>query len=84
MGTPMMEGFTFKDHDLVTPDGIITSLKPISETSVEATVFIEGISAKFKGFEIEIECVFFNIKSTLAQLGIDGIGIEYVNSRRTD
>lgn len=69
--------YYFKNYDLVTPDGIITSLSLESEVSAEAIVFIEGISPNFKGFEIEPSLVFFNIKSTLAQLGIDGFGIEY-------
>ena len=33
---------------------------------------IDAIPGKFVGFRIEKEKVIFNIKSTLAQLGVDG------------
>lgn len=61
---------SFMHHDLVTPDGKITSLFPIDSKHSEATVLIENISPSFLGFDLEKERVFFNIKSTLAQLGI--------------
>jgi hypothetical protein len=63
--------------DLVTPDGKIIGLKTIDEMTLEATVFIQNISPVFVGFRIDPSLVFFNIKSTLAQLGVDGVGIEY-------
>ena len=63
--------------DLATPDGSITNLTPINERSIHATVFIQNISPKFVGFQIDVPSIFFNIKSTLAQLGINGTGIEY-------
>lgn len=63
--------------DLVTPDGLITSLKHIDAKTAEATVFIEKITPTFVGFQIDREHVMFNIKSTLAQVGLDGVGIEY-------
>lgn len=66
-----------KNFDLVTPDGSITSIKRIDDRAAEALVFINQISPVFVGFQIDPENVFFNIKSTLAQLGLDGIGIEY-------
>lgn len=73
-----MSAFLESTHyDLITPDGIITDLKWISETEAEATVFIEKISPLFVGFQIDISRVYFNIKSTLAQVGVDGIGKEY-------
>lgn len=72
-----MENFIYKDFDLVSPDGIITSLTPISDRVSEAIVFIENIAPNFCGFQIDPQFVFFNIKSTLAQLGLDGIGREY-------
>lgn len=67
-----------KHLDLVTPDGIITNLNRIDEKNVETTVFINQISPIFVGFQIDPHRVFFNIKSTLAQLGINGKGTEYV------
>jgi hypothetical protein len=66
-----------KPYDLVSPDGVITNFTPIDDNSAEAVVFIEKISPAFVGFKIPKENVFFNIKSTLAQLGVDGVGIEY-------
>lgn len=63
--------------DLVTPDGAITSLTLLSPTSAEAIVFIDKISPAFVGFQIDPSLVFFNLKSTLAQLGLDGIGQSY-------
>lgn len=66
-----------KNFDLASPDGRITHLARINETNAEAIVFIENISPRFVGFQIPSEFVFFNIKSTIAQIGIDGIGIEY-------
>ncbi len=73
-----MESFLGATHyDLVTPDGSITNLTKIDETTSEAVVFIENISPAFVGFQIEKENIFFNIKSTLAQIGVDGIGLEY-------
>lgn len=68
---------TFLDpnyFDLVTPDGSITSLQRIDDKTAEAVVFIEHISSLFVGFQIDKEKVVFNIKSVLAQIGIDGIG----------
>lgn len=66
-----------KPYDLVTPDGAITNLKLVDNKNAEAIVFIEKISPAFVGFRIPADRIFFNIKSTLAQLGLDGIGVEY-------
>ncbi len=65
-----------KHYDLVTPDGSITNLTKINEKEAEAIVFIENISPIFIGYQIEKKNVLFNIKSTLAQLGIEGIKID--------
>jgi len=64
-------------YDLATPDGSIIDINRINEKTAEAIIFIENIPPVFVGFTINTECVFFNIKSTLAQLGLDGIGKEY-------
>lgn len=66
-----------KPYDLVTPDGAITNLTRVDPKTATATVFIEKISPAFVGFSIPTEKVFFNIKSTLAQIGLDGVGQEY-------
>jgi predicted Rossmann-fold nucleotide-binding protein len=74
-----MESYLLLDHyDLVTPDGKITQLKRIDERTALATVVIENISQGFVGFKIDRNRVFFNLKSTLAQLGVDGIGKNYL------
>lgn len=56
-------------YDLVTPDGVITSVK--REKKVTVKVRISGISPAFVGFSIDTAFVSFNLKSTLAQLGLD-------------
>lgn len=61
----------FGDFDLVSPDGMITKLQRVDFKNLEAEVFIEKISPAFVGFSIDKEKVLFNIKSTLAQVGVD-------------
>lgn len=74
----LMETFLdLKNYDLVTPDGTVTSLTRLNEKQAEAVVFIENIPSKFVGFQIEQENIFFNIKSTLAQIGLNGVGVAY-------
>ncbi len=73
----MQTSLDLTHYDLVTPDGIVTNLKSLNETHSEAIVFIEKISPNFVGFQIDPKKVFFNLKSALAQLGLDGIGQEY-------
>jgi predicted Rossmann-fold nucleotide-binding protein len=73
-----MESYLFPAHfDLVTPDGVLTSLKRSSPTELEASLHIQNISPAFVGFQIEQEHISFNLKSTLAQLGLNGIPQEY-------
>lgn len=73
----MLNSLLPSHFDLVTPDGIITTIKPLSEREAVATVFIENISSVFVGFEIPKEDIFFNIKSAIAQFGLDGTGRSY-------
>lgn len=56
--------------DLVTPDGKITSLKKEASTLLTA-VTIDGISADFLGYQIPADRLRFNLKSLLAQLGVE-------------
>lgn len=63
--------------DLVTPDGKVIALQCVDEKTSLATVTIENIQPNFAGYEIEPELVFFNIKSTLAQIGLNGVGEKY-------
>lgn len=64
-------------YDLASPDGSITNLTRLNEHTAEAIVFIQNISPRFVGFQIDLHLIFFNIKSTLAQLGLDGVGLVY-------
>ncbi len=64
-------------YDLVSPDGVIRKITHTSKTTAVASVLIEQISLGFVGFSIPKEYILFNIKSTLAQVGLDGIGTEY-------
>lgn len=74
-----MESYLTSDlYDLVSPDGHINEYSQINEREATATVLIENISPFFKGFQIDPSLISFNIKSTLAQLGLDGIGTEYI------
>ena len=72
-----MDLANLKVHDLITPDGAITSLVRTSDRTADAIVFIENIASNFVGFQIDPQHVYFNIKSTLAQVGLDGVGVAY-------
>lgn len=67
----------FYHYDLATPDGSVTNLTRINDKTAEATVFIQNISPYFVGFQIDLPFILFNIKSTLAQLGVDGLGLSF-------
>src|SRR3990172_6745382 len=74
----MEQLFYSEFHDLITPDRAISSVKKKEDGSVEAVVTIANISPCFRGFFIYPSFfVFFNFKSTLAQLGLNGIGEAY-------
>ncbi|MBS0606311.1 MAG: hypothetical protein JSR57_05115 [Verrucomicrobia bacterium] len=69
-----MESYLYPDHyDLVTPDGSITSIKKSDDGSATAEIIIRRISPAFVGFHLTPEHLSFNLKSTLAQLGLNGI-----------
>jgi predicted Rossmann-fold nucleotide-binding protein len=72
-------------YDLVSPDGWITQLERVNERELKATVSIEAIPSRFIGFQIPQECVLFNLKSTLAQVGVESIkeGLELNKEKRT-
>lgn len=70
-----MESYLTPDHyDLVTPDGKITQIREIDKRRKHATVQIESISPAFIGYDLDKACITFNLKSTLAQLGINAVG----------
>src|SRR3972149_4426045 len=69
-----MESYLISSHyDLITPDGYIEKIRKINDETYEAEVLIEEISPAFLGFNSDISNIFFNIKSTLAQLGLDSV-----------
>lgn len=69
-----MESYLFTSHyDLVSPDGLITSLEKTAPDRILAEVAIRDISPAFVGFDIDREHIFFNLKSTLAQLGMNAV-----------
>lgn len=63
-------------YDLATPDGSIAEMNRVNDKTAEVVVVIQNISSTFVGFQIDAKDLFFNIKSTLAQLGLNGIGKE--------
>ncbi|MBS0623367.1 MAG: hypothetical protein JSS62_01960 [Verrucomicrobia bacterium] len=68
----MNHGYLIPGHyDLVTPDGKITTLHTRQPTQMEVDVVIENISPAFVGFSIPLHLVDFNLKSTLAQIGLN-------------
>ena len=60
-------------HDIVSPDRKIVELSRTSDRTLDVKVIIESISPSFFGFSIEKELVFFNLKNTLAQLGVEAL-----------
>ncbi len=50
-------------YDLVTPDGAITDLIHINESTAEATIFIQNISRRFVGFQIDLQSIFLILKA---------------------
>jgi len=62
----------FAHYDLVTPDGKIQTIT-FNDKGAEATVVIEGIQEGFVGFYLENEHILFNLKSSLAQLGLHSL-----------
>ncbi|MBN2480029.1 MAG: hypothetical protein JXA94_07355 [Parachlamydiales bacterium] len=69
-----MESYLISSHfDLITPDGCIVDLKKIDQNTCEVVIKIKNISPAFVGFHTDEKNSFFNIKSTLAQLGLDSI-----------
>lgn len=66
-----MRHILFSDHyDLVTPDGHLSKLV-LDGTGYKAQVQFEHIGPEFVGFCIDSPFVEFNLKSTLAQLGVE-------------
>lgn len=80
-----MENYLSAQHyDLVTPDGRITAIEHAKGKRRAATVRIENIAPTFIGYQIDRSLVSFNLKSTLAQMGINGIGEELFLDRKNN
>lgn len=78
-----MESYLTPQHyDLVTPDGAIATIHPLRDNKRLATVKIEAISPAFVGYGIDPTLISFNLKSTLAQLGLNGIEKEFYFDKR--
>lgn len=69
-----MESYLLAHHyDLVTPDGRITKIYKPSLGLLDVEIQIENISPAFVGFQLDPIHITFNLKSTLAQLGLNAI-----------
>lgn len=80
----MLENYLLPDHyDLVTPDGKIKKISPFTKEKRDVELLIENISPAFVGYDIELSNVYFNLKSTLAQLGINGTLKECIFDKQT-
>lgn len=77
----MGPALSFLHHDLVTPDGKIVELSPLENGVREAKIAIENISPFFLGYSLDRSNVFFNLKSTLAQLGVDAKTLNFELSK---
>lgn len=69
----MPKNIFYRPYDLVSPDGIIKTIHPIDSKELEAYIEIEKIHPTFLGYQIDRNSIHFNIKSTFAQLGVNGI-----------
>jgi predicted Rossmann-fold nucleotide-binding protein len=66
-----MHHVLFSDHyDLVSPDGQIQEIYP-EDFGYKARIYFEHIDPSFVGFCIDLPFIEFNLKSTLAQLGVE-------------
>ncbi len=69
--TPIEAFFAATHNDLVTPDGKIIDIQDLPNGERQAHIRIEDISTIFTGYHIEETLIKFNLKSTLAQLGVE-------------
>ncbi|MBT3394154.1 MAG: hypothetical protein HN411_03475 [Waddliaceae bacterium] len=78
-----MSSYLYSDHyDLVTPDGAITSYNILDDVSSVAEVLITNISPAFIGLDLDNEHLHFNLKSTLAQLGINSVDTSIILDKK--
>jgi predicted Rossmann-fold nucleotide-binding protein len=62
--------FPREHYDLITPDGVLRSIERKNGNTF-LCVDIQKISPRFVGYDLDSSRIFFNIKSTCAQLGLD-------------
>ena len=70
--------------DLISHDGQIKKLKQITaDWILQVSVDFNGLSPSFVGFSINPKRVIFNLKSTLAQLGVESkcLALELIRNR---
>lgn len=80
-----MTSYLYPGHyDLVTPDGYIEKYDLAGDTKAIVEVVIEDISPAFMGYQIDPSQVIFNLKSVLAQLGLNANALEIVLDRKHD
>ncbi|AFS20372.1 LOG family protein [Chlamydia psittaci] len=61
-----------RNHDATSPDGYLTSpLHMLSPNTYEGEIEILNIPEYFLGFHLPQHCLHLNLKSSLAQLGVD-------------
>jgi predicted Rossmann-fold nucleotide-binding protein len=60
----------FAHFDLVTPDGKIEQIDCLQDHTAKCTVSFEHICQSFVGYHIDQTHLLFNLKSSLAQLGL--------------
>jgi hypothetical protein len=69
----MESALFFPLHDLVTPDGRIVAFSSRTPEMAKVQVAIDEIPPSFVGYRIDPDLILFNFKSTLAQLGLNGV-----------
>jgi len=67
--------------DLISPDGVLRKIERY-ESHAKCHITFEGIANNFVGFGCDPALTFFNLKSTLAQLGVDSRQIKLTLSPR--
>ncbi|WP_194844278.1 hypothetical protein [Candidatus Clavichlamydia salmonicola] len=62
-----------KDHSMITEDGLIIHISKETSLQIDTQVFFNYISPTFLGHTLPKNLLSFNLKSVLAQLGIEAI-----------
>ncbi len=73
--------FDSEHLDLITKDGALSKFELIDSNRALGEIAIQNIPDNFVGFDLPPEQVIFNIKSTLAQLGVNAIATEVALDR---